>query len=67
MIMKFKDFLLIVISVILVGLVAFSMIVPPGKTKWILNVMTIVFIFLFLMARVAAKKRPDKEDEPWDM
>ncbi len=55
------------VVLILAGLVVVSLIMPPGKWRAIVYFLTVVFIFLFIWCRSAAKKVPDKEDAPWDI
>lgn len=65
--MKFSSAILSVVAVVLAGLVALSLISPPGKVRVGIYISIGVLAFLFVWLRVLAKKVPDKEDEPWDM
>ncbi|MFD2299556.1 hypothetical protein QRO11_05540 [Paracidovorax citrulli] len=65
--MKFSSAILSVVAVVLAGLVALSLISPPGKVRVGIYISIGVLAFLFVWLRVLAKKVPDKEDEPWDI
>ncbi len=62
-----KTLLLYLVGLILAGLLVVSLVMPPGKGRLIVHFLTVLFIFIFIWARSAAKKIPDKEDPPWDM
>lgn len=65
--MKFSSAILSVVAVVLAGLVALSLISPPGKVRVGIYISIGVLAFMFVWLRVLAKKVPDKEDEPWDI
>ncbi|WP_208911649.1 hypothetical protein [Paracidovorax avenae] len=65
--MKFSSAILSVVPVVLAGLVALSLISPPGKVRVGLYISIGVLSFIFVWLRVVAKKVPVKEYEPWDI